>query len=98
MHSTSVNISNSLETDILARGPRCPKDTATQRRTESSEVSKREIRFANVGSSTSFGLTFLVSLERCSAAFVRAIEGPLVVWTLAIACRNCLRGDVSLFA
>lgn len=74
---------NSFGIADLARGPRCPKDTATHARTESSGLSSSETMSASVLSSTSCGSILCVSCARCSAAVVRVSKAPSVrTWAI----------------
>jgi hypothetical protein len=87
--STSGNSFRRTGTATLARGPRFPKEAATQNRTESSLVLRRETNSFNVGSSTSSGSMLRVKSARRLAAFVLIVKVP-PARMLAIVSSSCL--------
>lgn len=78
--STSVNIFSSLGIAIFARGPRFPRDVATQKRTDSSEMSRRDTRSLKTLWCTFFGSripTKLVCFEERRSSFNDSLRKPL---------------------
>jgi hypothetical protein len=86
--STLRNRFKSVGTAILARGPRFPKEAATQPRTPSSSVFSRDTISLRVASFTFLGSMLRVNSASCLALLVLVVEvSP--VRTLAIVSANC---------
>lgn len=70
MQSASGSRAKSFGTATLALRPRCPNAAATQPRTASSGMSRREVMSEMVASSTDDGATPFVNSARCCAALI----------------------------
>jgi hypothetical protein len=86
--STSRNTFKSVGTAIRARGPRFPKDAATQSRTPSSSVFSRDTISLKVASFTFLGSMLCVNAARFAALFALTVEF-FSVRILSIVSANC---------